>query len=133
MLKIEAEHYKVTLSRRNQSTISTTTIQWREEIIITGKEANNGNGESWQAFLFFVDDLASTPTNLMSNTINRVFIFMDRDQFDWCLDLLRNEKPVFVVFNENSPNYSGIISDNEPVGEVKINAVRLLIMKTRQS
>jgi hypothetical protein len=117
MLKIEAEHYKVTISRRNQSTISTTTTQWREEIIITGKEANNANGESWQAFLFFVDDLASTPANSMSNTINRVFIFMSRDQFDWCLDLLRNEKPVFVVFNESSPNYSGIITDNEPVGE----------------
>ena len=117
MIMIQADKYKVTISRKNQSTLSTTTIQWQEEIIVFGKDVSTPEGENWQAFIFFMDDLSNAPSNSKSETINRVFIFLPRGQYKKCLDLLRNEKPVYIAYNENSPNSSGIITDKEPAGE----------------
>ncbi len=117
MLRIKADQYRVSISRQNQSTISDTTTPWREEIIVNGKLSDDPEGETWQAFLFFVDDLSTAPSNSQSTVLPRVFIFMSREQFNDCLDLLRNEQPVFVAYNDRSPNYSGLVTDGEPVGE----------------
>ncbi|MET0068030.1 MAG: lipase family protein [Candidatus Thiodiazotropha sp.] len=120
MIKIKAEKYRVTISRNNHSTISTTTVQWQEEIIVKGKDIAIPEGGNWTVFIFFMNDITNAPSNLKSNSLNRLFIFFPAGQYEKILDLLRNEKPVYILYNENHPNSSGIVTDDEPVGEGEV-------------
>ncbi len=56
--------------------------------------------------------------------INEKFgrICFSSDQYLWCIDLLRNEKPVYIVLDDERPNlHNRLYTGEEPVGEGEIS------------
>lgn len=74
-------------------------------------------GDNWQVFVFFVADDDQAPKNFRSETIQRLFLFLPIERYEPVLDLLRNEAPVMVSFDERDPQRATIGVSNEMVGE----------------
>lgn len=67
---------------------------------------------------WFVDDLSANlpPAKLVAP--NYYAFYCHHNQLDHIIDMLRNEKPITVFFNnENNFNNSRISTSDEPVGE----------------
>jgi len=66
--------------------------------------------------LLFIPDGAPLPADTMSGgTVN---LYYRADAFSDVLDLLRNEQPMYLLFNGSGPAHeNGIKSTPEPVGE----------------
>lgn len=71
------------------------------------------------AFLYFVPDGLSLGTNRKRTGQNIFDIFYSMTTWSQCVDLLRNEKPIY-FFYDDSNNTSVITTTDEPVGEGEI-------------
>lgn len=107
---IPIEKYSALLSRVGKNYISPYGyVNWKARLVL--------NGDNWQVFIFFVDDIESAPNNFNSETIQRLFMFMPLSRYDAVIDILRNENPVIVTFNDRSPDQATIGIMQESVGE----------------
>lgn len=89
----------------------------------TGKTNLNLKGTSGETcFVWFVEDesLDLPPAQKMST--NHYAFYYHHSQLQNIVDMLRNEKPIFVFFNDdNGYNNSRISTTHEPVGEGEEN------------
>lgn len=46
--------------------------------------------------------------------------FVPASQYEWYVDLLRNEKPVYAYMSEDHPDWNRLFTGSEPVGEGEI-------------
>ena len=78
------------------------------------------DGEGNRAVIYALTDDSYMPENRYQESTNRVFIFSKDLQFEWYLDMLRNEKPVYCRARTDPPHLTGWFSLStslEPVGE----------------
>jgi len=68
---------------------------------------------------FLTPDSPNQPnvTNL-ANKFGRVFL--PSDQFLWYLNFLQNEKPVYATINDVKPEWNGLHTSLEPIGEQEL-------------
>lgn len=65
---------------------------------------------------FFADDTPLAPPVYHSST-GQVFVHYNLSQFDAVLDLVRNEKPIYLYYS--NPSNAGLKTSTEPVGEAE--------------
>jgi hypothetical protein len=65
----------------------------------------------------FVEDTASVPAPTVSADLDSATAYFKRSELASLVDLLRNEKPVFVTVNDEPPGFVFVHSDIEPAGE----------------
>lgn len=74
-------------------------------------------GEGYQIGLFFSDDQEKLPKHYFDAEGKKVNFFFPSYRFTWCVDLLRNEKPMFVFVSDTDMYDVLFTTGNEPVGE----------------
>jgi hypothetical protein len=74
-----------------------------------------------KAQAFFLDDTSPVPNNSFDPVSKIGNLFFPWWQFEWFVDLLRNESPVSVYLNSDAPNVGGIFTGPEPAGEEELN------------
>ncbi len=110
MITTEIKRYSALYSRAGTNYISPYGyVNWKTRMVL--------HGEDWDVFVFFVSDIESAPSNFRSYSIQRIFLFYPLEQYEAIIDILRNERPVYVYFDENHPAQAVIAIDSEPVGE----------------
>jgi hypothetical protein len=65
----------------------------------------------------FVDDASPIPAPVISADLNSATIFFGRSALSGLIDMLRNERPVSVTINDQSPGFVFIHTGLEPAGE----------------
>ncbi len=73
--------------------------------------------DGYRLYLIFKD--GSLPANTFNESIKTGVGYQPIDRFSDYVDLLRNEKPIYVTFNTESKNYVVYVA-SEPVGEGEI-------------
>lgn len=77
---------------------------------------NGVNGETCS--VWFVEDLSADLPEAKMISQNYFSLYYHHSQLDHLIDMLRNEKPITVYFNnDNGFNNSRISTSNEPIGE----------------
>jgi hypothetical protein len=81
----------------------------------------NGSGGETCSVRFVEDEAADLPPAEVVG-VNYYVFYYHHSQLDHLIDMLRNEAPIFVFFNDNNgfPN-SRIATTNEPVGEGELS------------
>lgn len=65
----------------------------------------------------FVEDGVSVPAPNLSADLNKATIYFKRSAHAALIDMLRNENPVSVTINNQSPGFVFVHTGQEPVGE----------------
>ncbi len=68
------------------------------------------------AFLYFVPDGGALGTNRKRSGRNLFDVYYWMSSWSQCVDMLRNEKPVYFSYNDSN-NTAVITTSDEPVGE----------------
>ena len=73
-----------------------------------------------RAYMVFLDNDADLPESQELSSQGETFyrLHYHRDQFPAVIDILRNEKPVYVFYS--NPTYAHICTSAEPVGEEEL-------------
>jgi hypothetical protein len=66
---------------------------------------------------YFHHSQSTMPTADTQKENGYIYCHYPAEHFPYVLDILRNEKPVFVEFEESAGNVSNIRTSSEPVGE----------------
>ena len=74
-------------------------------------------GSGFTLAIYFLTDLSYVPNNAYDPTAKRGTMYMPSDQYEWYIDLLRNERPIYCFLNSSYPLFNGIYTGAEPVGE----------------
>ena len=78
------------------------------------------NGGGYRTVIYALANDSYMPENRYQESTKRVFIFGRDQQFEWYLDMLRNEQPVYCRARTDPPHLVGWFSlstSAEPVGE----------------
>ena len=73
-------------------------------------------GDFGLAFLYFVPESETMGANRKRSGRNVFDVYYKMSTWSQCVDLLRNEKPVY-FFYDDSTNTAGIKTSDEPIGE----------------
>ena len=112
MITLEIKRYSALYSRAGKSYLTPHGyVNWKIRMVL--------HADNWDVFLFFVTDIESAPANFQSTSILRLFLFYPLHQYENIIDILRNEQPVHVHFDENHPDQAVIAINAEPVGEAE--------------
>ncbi len=79
-----------------------------------------GRGDEHHVVVYILDDASTVPENSFVPQYKRGTIFVPRWQYEWFVDLLRNESPVFCYLNSENPRWNALYTGAEPVGEQEI-------------
>jgi hypothetical protein len=109
----QVANYYIRIAREFNMTADGLNLKIRAVIIM--EEASPGGGHLAQAF--FLDDTSPVPRNSFDPATKRGNLFLPRWQFEWFVDLLRNEKPVSVLLDSVTPRVNSIFTGAEPPGE----------------
>ncbi|MCB1947875.1 hypothetical protein [Nitrosomonas sp.] len=74
-------------------------------------------GDNYHVVIYILDDSSPVPSNTFIPERKRGTIFVPKWQYEWFIDLLRNEKPVYCYLNNQSPDWNALYTGQEPVGE----------------
>jgi subtilisin family serine protease len=77
-------------------------------------------GEEYHVVIYVLDDTSPVPENTFLPQYKRGTIFVPRWQYEWYVDLLRNEKPVYCYLNSETPKWNSLYTGSEPVGEQEV-------------
>ena len=105
----QVNSYEVKIARELNGSAQGLSLQFPAYIVCTGTE--------YHAVIYVLADTSPVPQNTFLPDIKRGTIFVPRWQFEWFLDLLRNEQPVHCYLNSDTPKWNSIHTGGEPVGE----------------
>lgn len=108
----EVKTYEVKISRELNGTAGGLSVKFPAYILCQGDE--------YHAVVYVLDDTSPVPTNTFLPASKRGTIYVPRWQFEWFLDLVRNEKPVYCYLNSDTPKWNSLYTGQEPVGEQEI-------------
>ena len=104
--------YEVKVAREMNGSAQGMNLQFPAYILCRGK--------TYHVVIYVLADSSPVPDNSFLPQHRRGTIFVPRWQYEWFLDLLRNEKPVFCYLNSDTPRWNSIYTGQEPVGEQEI-------------
>lgn len=108
----EIKTYSITLAREHNATADGVNIKFPAYILC--------EGDTNYVVIYVLDDTSPVPANSHLPGTKHGNIFVPRWQYEWFIDLLRNEKPVFCTLNSDKPKWNELYSGKEPVGEIEI-------------
>ena len=111
-VSFEVKTYEVRIARELTGTAEGLTVRFPASILC--------QGEKYHTVAYFLDDTSPVPANTFLPEYKRGTIFVPRWQYEWFIDLLRNEKPVFCYLNSDTPKWNSLYTGQEPVGEQEI-------------
>jgi hypothetical protein len=76
-----------------------------------------GPGTRAVAEVAFVEDSATVPAPTLAADLNSSTIWFKRSALPGLIDMLRNERPVYVTINNQPPGYVFVHTGTEPTGE----------------
>jgi hypothetical protein len=104
----EVKYYRVHLG--NGIMGSTSSIAWLDCL-------DASSDWSQELIIYFVPDGEKLPPSYCNISDKRGYIYRPISQMSLYLDILRNEKPVFVGMDDKYPDDSSVVTYPEPVGE----------------
>ncbi len=108
-ITFEVKTYEVKIARELNASTDGLSLKFPAYILCRGDE--------YHVVVYFLDDASPVPANTFIPARKRGTIFVPRWQFEWFIDLLRNEKPVYCYLNSDAPNWNALYTGLEPVGE----------------
>lgn len=108
----EVKTYEVKIARELNATADSLKLKFPAYILC--------RGEGYHVVVYILDDMSPVPVNTFIPERKRGTIFVPRWQFEWFIDLVRNEKPVYCYLNSDAPNWNALYTGEEPVGEHEI-------------
>jgi len=111
---IKIETYSVFISRSGFTNFGSQlpNVRWLAQIQLVG--------DNWKVFVSFVHDSDEIPMNFRSEKYQGLFLFLPICRYEAVLDLIRNEQPVMVSFNDKDLRQAVIGVAHEPVGETEM-------------
>jgi hypothetical protein len=106
---IKLDSYVVDLGNGSIDASDQGTFHWDAQI--------RAFGEGYQVFLYFADNQGNVFRHFFEKENKVVHFFFPTNRFPWCVDLLRNEGPMFVFVSDANPYDVLFTTGNEPVGE----------------
>ena len=107
----EVTSYDVRLGRQYDTHVDGKLVRYHAAITCRGTE--------YKLIVYFLTESSFVPNNAFHIAQKRGTIYLPRGQYQWYVDLLRNERPVYCFLNSNNPNQNGIYTGAEPVGEAE--------------
>ena len=108
----EITSYEVKVARELNGSVQGMNLKFPAYIVCRGKK--------YHVVVYVLDDSSPVPNNTFLPEYKRGTIFVPRWQYDWFLDILRNEKPVYCYLNSNTPKWNSLYTGKEPVGEQEL-------------
>lgn len=108
----QINNYEVKIAREMNGSAQGLSLKFPVYILCRGNE--------FHVVVYVLDDSSPVPENTFLPQYKRGTIFVARWQYEWYLDLLRNEKPVYCYLNSNTPKWNSLYTGREPVGEQEI-------------
>ena len=103
-------YYRAKVGYKGSATWSDVRIQIQGYITCYGDD-------SYRFIMYFLheDSPVPPPVYIEANKVGAIFLpFRDMPMY---MDLIRNEKPIYAYMNTAHPEWNGIKTSNEPVGE----------------
>lgn len=75
-----------------------------------------GNG-GYRFIMYFLHKDSQVPSPVFHPNTKVGAIFLPFEDMPIYLDIVRNEKPIYAYLNSSKPEWNGISTSNEPVGE----------------
>lgn len=111
-ITFEISSYELTVARRMSAVLTGQHFVWRSDIYVYGS--------GYLMILYFVDDVDSAPDNLYYAPRKAGFMLLPVTQYNWYVDILRNESPVFAQIYTHAPNANRLYTGSEPTGEGEV-------------
>ena len=92
------------------------TIQIPDAQLINWHARIRAYGEGYELTIAFVGK-GDLPLSYFDTVNHRIYLCFDSSRFPWCVDLLRNEGPVFVFVDDEKPSDVLFTTGYEQVGE----------------
>jgi hypothetical protein len=108
----EVMTYEVGIAREMNGAVGGLNVKFPAYILCKGVD--------YHAVVYALDDTSPVPANTFLPAYKRGTIFVPRWQFEWFLDLVRNEKPVYCYLNSDTPKSNSLYTGAEPVGEQEL-------------
>ena len=77
-------------------------------------------GDEYHVVVYVLDDTSPVPANTFLPEHKRGTIFAPRWQYEWFIDLLRHEKPIYGYLNSDTPRWNSLRTTTEPIGEGEV-------------
>ncbi len=109
----KARSYEVFLGRKLSSTIDDKKLDFYAYIVITGDDEH-------ELTIKFLHPDSVIPNNSYDPVIKKAMLYIPHEQayqFSWYIDILRNEKPVYIYVSSTHPSSNSVYTGKEPVGE----------------
>ena len=103
------EHYKVSLNHEITANWSGTTINAQGKVTCYG--------DKYRLIAYFVANDSPLPQPVYLESDNAGVIFFHSNEMRTFIDILRHEKPVYAYLNSDNPEWIGIGTFREPIGE----------------
>jgi hypothetical protein len=109
----KAKSYEVFLGRKLSSTIDEKKLDFYAYIVIIGEDEH-------ELTIKFLHPDSVIPNNSYDPVTKKAMIYIppeQSEQFSWYIDILRNEKPVYVYLSSTHPIGNCVYTGKEPIGE----------------
>jgi len=107
----EVATYDVRLSRQLDIHVDGNSVSFHATITCRGAEHT--------LIVYFLTESSFVPNNAFHANQKKGTIYLPREQYQWYVDLLRNERPVHCLLNSRYPNQNSIYTGAEPIGEAE--------------
>jgi hypothetical protein len=108
-LSFEVITYDIRLARRRDKHVPGNLVRYNASITC--------HGSAYTLTIYFLDEQSFVPNNAFDPGQKRGTSYLPTSQYQWYVDLLRNEKPVYCFLDSSYPLQNGIYTGAEPVGE----------------
>ena len=105
----EINTYDIRLARRLDT--------FAQEDLVRYNASITCRGSAYTLIIYFLDEHSLVPNNAYFPDQKRGTSYLPQSQYQWYVDLLRNEKPIYCFLNSSYPLQNGIYTGAEPVGE----------------
>ncbi len=106
---IKLENYVVDLGSGSLEFPGFSAVRWNARI--------RAYGEGYELTIVFAKATEDYPLSYFNKESKHIYQAFDTARFSWCVDLLRNEGPVFVFVDTEQPSDVLFTTGFEPVGE----------------
>ena len=103
------EHYKVSLNHELTASWSGTTVKACGKVVCYG--------DDHRLIVYFLKDDSPLPKPVYLENENVGVIYFHFTEMRTFTDLLRHEKPIYAYLNNSKPEWIGIGTFREPIGE----------------
>jgi len=111
----EVQEYKVVFRQLEERDFGGVTAQVRGLVRCIGRGVTNqGN---YQLDVYFLTTASDFPQPVVDLENRMGSIFLPMVDMLTFVDILRNEKPIYGYLDKDTPSWTSITTDNEPVGE----------------